>query len=404
LTPSIILSSCITPSASEFALFSTPCEGGPFPTKSLFNQQRSLFEQPISQIFSALREVEHFQGVSNNVELALSIPELGLKVTEDNVHSYEISLKDIHEVYAGCELPDPMVLEISTIAPRFITRFKAIAEELNRVIAAAELPDLLDTPSPEPEPTPDPVPRDQHHPSPRVDLNASSTTHVTGTSLRRPLPLSNTPAKAYSSVTETTVPFDGRMRDNELPSDLEEEYGADADVEELGSPLGEPLRDIEKEDLRVFEKVPVSKQGGAISVSGGSLTPQQIRPPVSIFVPQAFSRADPTVERFEYETGVPSYAVSPTTTIHPSSSPTVDIVPVPVHAPAIQEHHVAISEASYREMLAERYLLASSIQRVASANSKRSYENAFDLDGPEGQIPIPLSEEQALFLKRAKVE
>jgi hypothetical protein len=78
--PSIILHAKSSPT---FSLFTPPPSADEPPLQSvLFVDQHELFEQPISQIFAALRESRHFESLTDHSELVLSIEDLGLKISE----------------------------------------------------------------------------------------------------------------------------------------------------------------------------------------------------------------------------------------------------------------------------------------------------------------------------------
>jgi hypothetical protein len=49
------------------------------------------------------------------------------------VYAREISLSDLNFLHVGCELEGPLCLRLDQITPRFITRYRAILTELNRV-------------------------------------------------------------------------------------------------------------------------------------------------------------------------------------------------------------------------------------------------------------------------------
>ncbi|KAF8580677.1 hypothetical protein K439DRAFT_287626 [Ramaria rubella] len=74
----------------------------------------------------------------HNVELVISAPELDLTLPEDSIYAREVSLQDLGVLHTGCDLSGPLSLRLDTISPRFGTRYKAIRDEILRVVSQQE--------------------------------------------------------------------------------------------------------------------------------------------------------------------------------------------------------------------------------------------------------------------------
>lgn len=57
---------------------------------------------------------------------------------QDNVNAREVSLHDLGVLHTGCDLSGPLSLRLDTISPRFGTRYKAIRDEIVRVVSQQE--------------------------------------------------------------------------------------------------------------------------------------------------------------------------------------------------------------------------------------------------------------------------
>ncbi|KAF8556888.1 hypothetical protein OG21DRAFT_503797 [Imleria badia] len=107
----------------------------------LLEDRPTLYYEPLSSVFEALRQDEallsrvphSFEG-----ELVLDAYDLQLAVSEDNVHSREISLHDLHILHDGSDFVGPFRLLLRAIVPRFIMRYYAIQEQIQRLNVVAE--------------------------------------------------------------------------------------------------------------------------------------------------------------------------------------------------------------------------------------------------------------------------
>lgn len=57
---------------------------------------------------------------------------------QDNVHSREISLHDLNILHDGSDFAGPLRLLLRAIVPRFIIRYYALQEQVQRLNVAAE--------------------------------------------------------------------------------------------------------------------------------------------------------------------------------------------------------------------------------------------------------------------------
>ncbi|KAF8475424.1 hypothetical protein JB92DRAFT_3134579 [Gautieria morchelliformis] len=107
----------------------------------LFRERFALYYEPLSHVFEALRADEAINTggrFDHNIELVISAPELDLTLPEDNINTREVSLHDLGILHTGCDLTGPLFLRLDTISPRFGTRYKAIRDEIVRVMSQQE--------------------------------------------------------------------------------------------------------------------------------------------------------------------------------------------------------------------------------------------------------------------------
>jgi hypothetical protein len=107
----------------------------------LLENRPTLYYESLSSVFEALRQDEallsrvphSFEG-----ELVLDAYDLQLVVSEDNVHSREISLHDLNILHDGSDFVGPLRLFLRAIVPRFIIRYYALQEQVQRLNVAGE--------------------------------------------------------------------------------------------------------------------------------------------------------------------------------------------------------------------------------------------------------------------------
>lgn len=61
-----------------------------------------------------------------------------LTITQDNMHSREIGLHDLNILHDGSDFAGPLRLLLRAIAPRFIIRYYALQEQIQRLNMVAE--------------------------------------------------------------------------------------------------------------------------------------------------------------------------------------------------------------------------------------------------------------------------
>ncbi|KAH0830268.1 hypothetical protein J3R83DRAFT_1633 [Lanmaoa asiatica] len=148
--PPAVLLSLADLSKPELSLFNQPDVEDESTEESHSNQKGyslllenrpTLYYEPLSSVFEALRRDE---GLLSRVphsfegELVLDAYDLQLAISEDNVHSREISLHDLNILHDGSDFVGPLRLLLRAIVPRFVIRYYALQEQLQRLNAAAE--------------------------------------------------------------------------------------------------------------------------------------------------------------------------------------------------------------------------------------------------------------------------
>ncbi|KAH7889943.1 hypothetical protein F5I97DRAFT_1848817 [Phlebopus sp. FC_14] len=107
----------------------------------LLQDRPTLYYEPLSSVFDALRQDEELLGHiphSFEGELVLDAFDLQLVVSEDNVHSREISLHDLNVLHDGSDFSGPLRLLLRASVPRFIFRYYALQEQIQRLNLAIE--------------------------------------------------------------------------------------------------------------------------------------------------------------------------------------------------------------------------------------------------------------------------
>jgi hypothetical protein len=107
----------------------------------LLESRPTLYYEPLSSVFEALRQDMEllaripycFEG-----ELVLDAYDLQLVLSEDNIHSREISLHDLNVLHDGSDFSGPLRLHLRLSIPRFIVRYYALREQVHRLNLAIE--------------------------------------------------------------------------------------------------------------------------------------------------------------------------------------------------------------------------------------------------------------------------
>ncbi|KAL5512083.1 hypothetical protein ACEPAG_7576 [Sanghuangporus baumii] len=126
----------------DFVLFNLP-ESGSHTTEEpllLLQHHPSLFYEPVSAVFDAFRQEEYFSHLEelSEAEMALNAHELQLVISEDNIHSREVSLQDLYAMHQGVGLPGYLRLTLQSIMPRFITRYNLLRDQVTRLVLGEE--------------------------------------------------------------------------------------------------------------------------------------------------------------------------------------------------------------------------------------------------------------------------
>ncbi|TFK25068.1 hypothetical protein FA15DRAFT_379046 [Coprinopsis marcescibilis] len=138
--PGVLLNAWFTPNPCPLfnrplpSGVATPQVEGDGTADILLHDRPTMFYEPLSSLFAALREEELFakQEELQQVELVLAVETLQLSVSEDNIYSREISLHDIHLLHESFHT-GPLRMELQHLSPRFITRYHELQDHLQRV-------------------------------------------------------------------------------------------------------------------------------------------------------------------------------------------------------------------------------------------------------------------------------
>ncbi|PFH49101.1 hypothetical protein AMATHDRAFT_48975 [Amanita thiersii Skay4041] len=155
----------------EFCLFNEPsqrstpkpstggAEQGEAPIHVLLQNRPTLYYEPLSSVFDALRQDTFLSGHSplTEGELVLDAYDLQLVMPEDNCYAREVSLHDLNMLHDGQGLSGLLRLRLRLDVPRFIIRFQQLHERVARLAmenteenAQTVLPaNIVDQPHPE---------------------------------------------------------------------------------------------------------------------------------------------------------------------------------------------------------------------------------------------------------------
>ncbi|KAI0646894.1 hypothetical protein C8Q79DRAFT_956855 [Trametes meyenii] len=152
----------LPPSAerAQYCLFNLPVSSTPLspsgsksddtaePPGLLLQDRPTLYYEPLSAVFEALRGencVQNIPGCSE-AELVLDAYELQLTISEDNVYAHEVTLHELNVLHDGSDLHGPLRLRLKVLTPRFVTRYHVLREQIARLnlTADGEEPHQLD--------------------------------------------------------------------------------------------------------------------------------------------------------------------------------------------------------------------------------------------------------------------
>ncbi|KAL4065332.1 hypothetical protein J3A83DRAFT_4266212 [Scleroderma citrinum] len=145
--PPAVLLSVGTSAEVHSCLFNQPFgESSPSPREDgagaatgyhlLLETRPTLYYEPLSNVFDAVRQDEDLLSQvphSFEGELVLDAYDLQLAISEDNVHSREISLHDLNILHDGSDLAGPLRLRLIATTPRFIFRYYTLYEQIQKL-------------------------------------------------------------------------------------------------------------------------------------------------------------------------------------------------------------------------------------------------------------------------------
>ncbi|KAF9070377.1 hypothetical protein BDP27DRAFT_1323944 [Rhodocollybia butyracea] len=101
----------------------------------LLADQPTLYYEPLSTLFDALRNDKELSGVTDlsYAELVLNAYDLQLSVSEDNIFARETSLHDLNVLHDGSDLYGPLRLRLQLLNPRFIVRYRMLQDQISRL-------------------------------------------------------------------------------------------------------------------------------------------------------------------------------------------------------------------------------------------------------------------------------
>ncbi|RPD65967.1 hypothetical protein L226DRAFT_184677 [Lentinus tigrinus ALCF2SS1-7] len=145
--PPVLLS--LPPSAEfgECSLFNLPASSVPqSPSSSsrpasseglhlLLHDRPTLYYEPLSAVFAALREEQCIRSMPGfaEAELVLDAFDLQLCISEDNVYTHEVTLHELNVIHDGSDLNGPLRLRLKVYMPRFVTRYTSLRDQIARL-------------------------------------------------------------------------------------------------------------------------------------------------------------------------------------------------------------------------------------------------------------------------------
>jgi hypothetical protein len=153
--PPVLLSFALV-DQPEISLFNAPSqsEKASRDIPVLLAQLPILYYEPLSSVFEALRQDEHFRNMPElaTTELALDAYDLEIILSEvcshcqllfqiliiqkDNLYAREVSLHDLNVLHDGMNTPGPLRLRLHTTGSRFIVRYHMLQEHVAQLSIA----------------------------------------------------------------------------------------------------------------------------------------------------------------------------------------------------------------------------------------------------------------------------
>ncbi|TFK42778.1 hypothetical protein BDQ12DRAFT_719621 [Crucibulum laeve] len=109
----------------------------------------TLYYEPLSSVFDALREDEYITGIPeySEGELIFDFYDLQLLISEDNVHTQEVTLHDLNNLHDSLGISGPLRVRLQTVVPRFIVRYHTLQEQVSRLNIGQRADDFSKRPS-----------------------------------------------------------------------------------------------------------------------------------------------------------------------------------------------------------------------------------------------------------------
>ncbi|KAJ3896650.1 hypothetical protein GG344DRAFT_13842, partial [Lentinula edodes] len=101
----------------------------------LLSDQPTLYYEPLSTVFEALRNDNELSSIADlsQVELVLDAYDLELNISEDNIFARETSIHDLNVLHDGSNFSGPLRLRLQSVNPRFIIRYRILQEQVMRL-------------------------------------------------------------------------------------------------------------------------------------------------------------------------------------------------------------------------------------------------------------------------------
>ncbi|KAG6878788.1 hypothetical protein C0993_008087 [Termitomyces sp. T159_Od127] len=101
----------------------------------LLGQLPTLYYEPLSSVFEALRQEEFLSSIPDLLtgELLLDAYDLELTMSEDYTYAHEFSLHDLNVLHDGLNKRGPLRLRLKSVATRFIDRYHLLQSQITEV-------------------------------------------------------------------------------------------------------------------------------------------------------------------------------------------------------------------------------------------------------------------------------
>ncbi|KAM5539044.1 hypothetical protein V8D89_007267 [Ganoderma adspersum] len=101
----------------------------------LLQERPTLYYEPLSAVFAALRQEEGIQSLHGfaEAELVLDAYDLQLSIPEDNIYTHEVTLHELNVIHDGSDLGGPLRLRLKVFTPRFVARYNMLRDQISRL-------------------------------------------------------------------------------------------------------------------------------------------------------------------------------------------------------------------------------------------------------------------------------